>query len=625
MSTRKADVPVPSPLYRLLAALMLPDQAHSREQDWTVFFSHNLRRGSATSNGHVDDAGRTRLYFINLVNSRRSVDAKRGARVRALALATPHPFVESFKPLLLLAMTDLFPPPSISTSSQTNSPTPSDTLKKLYDCANNFSLAGMPNFTPAELAVLAATPSRRMFVESFPEFERGKIKALRAGSAGDSAGRGGNFDTHFYESKVRFNALEIPMRIPVEISEERVGGTSLIPLLGAIVNAPPRSLLDRRHAHLTLSSTRPTHALIVLLNAIITEKRVLFLGHGRPTSDVVDAVLAACALASSGCLRGFTARALPYAELGQVDDVFVASREGAGYIAGATNPTFASHPGWWDVLCDLSTGEVRVSSEIARPDETQLGKMLSGDGGMGTTSTMRVEKFEDPIDVKFIEDLRHMLAERYSESIIRDRVREYVYRFLQIAVAYDELHFPNTDTPLTSSSTSPWPRAESGFSVRGHGAIWSSGANKLEEINLYAHVIQGWKATTSYKYFISDMRARAKDTTRIRTLDAQHQLERLRRTKLSPRGAAEIYIALRDGVSTAAQITELLALMPEHRGGLEVLAFGLFHRALDARMAAYELLLRISLHPAGYHFYDKLNMMFKAAFVRMEGVKQGTQ
>jgi len=56
---------------------------------------------------------------------------------------------------------------------------------------------------------------------------------------------------------------------------------------------------------------------MIIFNAIVTHKRVIFMGHGKTAASVANFVLAACALASgSGCfLRGFMERAFPYMHL----------------------------------------------------------------------------------------------------------------------------------------------------------------------------------------------------------------------------------------------------------------------------------------------------------------------
>jgi len=57
------------------------------------------------------------------------------------------------------------------------------------------------------------------------------------------------------------------------------------------------------------------------VNALLTQKRVVFLGHGRPSGEVADHVLAACALVSGGILKGFTRHAFPYTDLSKIDEL----------------------------------------------------------------------------------------------------------------------------------------------------------------------------------------------------------------------------------------------------------------------------------------------------------------
>lgn len=123
-----------------------------------------------------------------------------------------------------------------------------------------------------------------------------------------------------------------------------------------------------------------THPIVLLFNALVTNKRVLFLGHGQAAGDVANFVLAACAL-GSGCgsvLKGFTERAFPYTNLTNLDNLQTMSvslilESGRdtdddarpGYIAGVCNPAFAEKPGWWDVLCNIETGKITVSKDLA--------------------------------------------------------------------------------------------------------------------------------------------------------------------------------------------------------------------------------------------------------------------
>lgn len=127
----------------MLAELMLPDQAHVRNQDWTIFFLHKdtsqeeeeaeqkeerrqnrqRRRNRAAGLFDADDSlasldeadveddtenedsdgeaeggeGPPLIYVLNLVNTKQDKTAKRGAVVKAMAICTRHPFLHIYK------------------------------------------------------------------------------------------------------------------------------------------------------------------------------------------------------------------------------------------------------------------------------------------------------------------------------------------------------------------------------------------------------------------------------------------------------------------------------------------------------------------------------------------------
>lgn len=126
----------------MLAELMLPDQAHVRNQDWTIFFLHkdtsqeeeeaelkaerrrrrkrrrDIAEGliepeeedevdeehpSDNDSDSSDDSepeggeGPPLIYVLNLVNTKQDKTAKRGAVVKAMAICTRHPFLHIYK------------------------------------------------------------------------------------------------------------------------------------------------------------------------------------------------------------------------------------------------------------------------------------------------------------------------------------------------------------------------------------------------------------------------------------------------------------------------------------------------------------------------------------------------
>ena len=130
----------------MLAELMLPDQAHARNQDWTMFFLHKessedeeererqakedrrrrRRRRQNRAAGIIDEEdeegiededddfdasdgyesadsepeggeGPPLIYVLNLVNTKHDKSVKRGAIVKAMAICTRHPFLHIYK------------------------------------------------------------------------------------------------------------------------------------------------------------------------------------------------------------------------------------------------------------------------------------------------------------------------------------------------------------------------------------------------------------------------------------------------------------------------------------------------------------------------------------------------
>lgn len=179
--------------------------------------------------------------------------------------------------------------------------------------------------------------------ESSSRSQASPTMSHRAGGAGARPK-----DTHFFETKVVYNGISIPVKIPVATFPSEIGDvrciSHAIPPPVALAYARPRngtlalqySLIKLVQTFSGPTSLAPgpilpqlhtsgpsTPALIVLLNAILTGHRVVFLGHQQPAGRVAELVLAACALASgSGAiLQGFEERAFPYTNLSNLDNL----------------------------------------------------------------------------------------------------------------------------------------------------------------------------------------------------------------------------------------------------------------------------------------------------------------
>ncbi|KAB8070276.1 docking domain of Afi1 for Arf3 in vesicle trafficking-domain-containing protein [Aspergillus leporis] len=648
----------------MLAELMLPDQTHVRSQDWTIFFLHKdssadqedddsltgkkkkkkPRRsqdgdGADDSEEDQDESGKEEessddedeggegpplMYVLNLVNTKQDHTVKRGAVVKAMAICTRHSFLHIYKPLLLLALEDYFKNPYL------------ETLASLYNAVNAMDLSLLPKLSLLERQILQASNCKDMFLEKFEQMIRQRMEEEGETYDMNSPPSPKKLvskyalprDTHEYESKIIYNDIPIPVKVPTVIWPEIVGDFSLIKLIQTF--SVPHSTSPQPfpiHPHLTTSGPY-THPIIILVNAMLTQKRVVFLGHNRPSGEVAEAVLAACALASGGVLRGFTRHAFPYTDLTKIDDLLKVP----GFIAGVTNPTFANHPEWWDVLCDLPTGRMKISSHIEPAPITEGLLYFQQQAALNHIHASNLNT--DPTgDNLFMEDVQRSITNRYGENAIRAKWRAYILKFARVSSAFEETVYGASNLYIIGPNEELSPESPSGVqadpldptTLRGHGYVWPDELSKQRELMASVSRIEGWRTTRSYYSFIQDIAAMYYPARPIMKPDLQHHHERLRTLKLSAPDAGAIYIAFAHAVKDYAGICQLLTVTPESQAGLFYISMGLFHSDQTVREATVDLLERISKHPAGQHFWNQLNRFAKLAFFRVKRERDASQ
>ncbi|KAG5979713.1 hypothetical protein E4U55_004836 [Claviceps digitariae] len=668
----------------MLAELMLPDQAHARNQDWTIFFLHKdtsqededadkharekrrrtRRRRQNRANGIIteeeddddedegdenpdqgeedafddDDAestdsepeggeGPPLIHVLNLVNTKHDKSVKRGAIVKAMAICTRHPFLHIYKPLLLLALEEYF-----------KSPVP-ETLSMLYDAVNAMDLSLMPRLSIFERHLLLASDNRDLFVEKFeqmiqkriaqdkaegettdgspPEDARTERKPSGISRAGTKAHiEGGSQslysvprDTHEFESKVMYKGIPIPVKVPTAVMPETVGDFSLIKLIQNFSDTHAKSPHPfALHPHLTTNGIH-THPVIVLVNGLLTQKRVIFLGHNMPSGEVAEAVLAACALASGGLLRGFTRHAFPYTDLTKIDDLLNVP----GFIAGVTNPTFENHPEWWDILCDLPSGRIKISSKIEPAPVTegllyfqQQNPTLASIASGTTNNTQDLTG-----DGAFMADILKSIAIRHGERVIRAKWRDWIMKFTRISAQFEESVYGASALYVGGEDEGKMLPGASG-----HGYVWSDDAAKNKELAGNVTRIEGWRNTRSYYSYIQDL-AQVYIARPLKGLDLAHMHDRLRMQRLSPTQSKDIYLTLSKFIHSYDEICLLLNVAPESHAGLFYLALGLFHQDREVRLKTSELLTRVAEHEAGQHWWKGLSRFEKLAYERI--------
>ena len=527
------------------------------------------------------------------------------------------------QPLLLLALEEYF-----------KSPVP-ETLALLYNSVNAMDLSLMPRLGLLERHLLQASDNKDLFVEKFEQMIQNRMAEderdgitdrvleasrsppkqagiSRAGTKAHVEGGQTNYsvprDTHEFESKVMYKGIPIPIKVPTAVMPETVGDFSLIKLIQKFSETHAKSPQPfPLHPHLTTNGVN-THPVIVLLNGLLTQKRVIFLGHNMPSGEVAEAVLAACALASGGVLRGFTRHAFPYTDLTKIDALLNVP----GFIAGVTNPTFELHPEWWDVLCDLPSGRVKISSKIEPAPITEgLTFFQQQNPSLANTASGTVSNNQDLTgDASFISDMLRSIAARSGERVIRAKWRDWVLKFTRIAAQFEESVYGASALYIgIEDDTMTLPGAA------GHGYVWADEVAKNKELAGNVTRVEGWRNTRSYYSLIQDS-AQYYTVRPLKGLDLAHMHDRLRMQRLSPTQCRDIYLTLARHIHSYDDVCLLLTNAPESHAGLFYIALGLFHKDKDVRFQTADLLERIAGHEAGRHWWSSLSRFEKLAYAR---------
>lgn len=630
-SIMEHQYPAPiSPDDNMFAELMLPEQAHSRTDDWTVFYLHKeaadedvdeeasqrrTQRNStqdAALNKDDQDAlsesaveGPGLIYVLNRVQTKHDSSAVRGADCKAMAICTRHPFLHIFKPLLVLALDDYFKEPSLNV------------LANLYDSINSLDLSLMPRLNLLERSILQASTSKDMFIEKFEQIARQRViedtsqsnPQLDEATTPRIQGLPPR-DTHEFESRIMYNGMPIPVKIPTARLQETVGDPSIKDLIETFskphATSPQPFVL---HPHLTTNGIN-THPIIVLVNALLTQKRIIFLGHNLPSDSIANAVLASCALVSGGILRGFTRHAFPYTDLTKIESLL----EVPGFVAGVTNPVFESNPAWWDLLCDLSTGRMRISSMISPPQPSDgVQSFLELHPSLANSAQQQALQSQDATgDAAFMDSVLRSIVNRVDKGVIRSMWRDWTVKFVRIAALYEEMIYGASGLHVEARQAD-----EGAYGIKGHGYVWADDNAKAREMAANIQRIEGWRGTRSFYTLVYDISVLYKCKP-ITTIDLDHHHDRLRTKKLPKDDAADIYLAFEKAVRTPDEISQLLTVTSESHGGLFYISLGLFHPRKDVRKATYRLLDRMRHHEAGRHFWKALSRFTKTAFSRME-------
>eukprot|EP01111_Echinosteliopsis_oligospora_P018977 TRINITY_DN8966_c0_g1_i1.p1 TRINITY_DN8966_c0_g1~~TRINITY_DN8966_c0_g1_i1.p1 ORF type:complete len:669 (+),score=182.08 TRINITY_DN8966_c0_g1_i1:232-2238(+) len=296
-------------------------------------------------------------------------------------------------------------------------------------------------------------------------------------------------------------------------------------------------------------------AVTTIYNALLCQKRVLFIGHGCSAGEVCNYVLAACHTVCPP-LTGLIGRVFPYTNLCYLDFLTV-----PGYVTGVTNPMFEEHPEWWDLCCNINTGKVTLNPSLI---------------------TDVLDKYAS-LDADLMAEVNYNVSAHYGEDKVRSIFQDYTQHLIDLV--FDEEEFADE-------------------------------ATKFTELDLNKVRLEAWKKTITYQHHIANREIRTKMSAIKDPLVAKY-VRKLRKKKSLP--ALEmigIYTLFLEAIKTEDQLTEFLSYLPESNGGLYPISVSLFHSNQAVRKSAVELLGRINRMTAGSPFASTMNPFLSLAYDR---------
>lgn len=168
-----------------------------------------------------------------------------------MAICTRHSFLHIYKPILLLALEEYFKRPEL------------ETLAGLFTAVNSMDLSSMPHLSIFERQILASSDNKDMFSEKFDEMAavtspntqvRSPSSLGSALKEPDNERRATTYidlapgrnkvvngritisrDSHEFETKVVYNSIPVPIRVPVAVLPETVGDVCAFYLIQAYI------------------------------------------------------------------------------------------------------------------------------------------------------------------------------------------------------------------------------------------------------------------------------------------------------------------------------------------------------------------------------------------------------
>jgi len=436
-----------------LPEIMIPDQIHKREEDFTLFLLFKDRNTGEFQYIYDKETCDDQPYYLyTLVNSVKHDSYQRGSRVKSISIITKLSYFKNFKPLLMLCLNSYF---------EENE---EEHLHNLFEAINvkNFSLGNsLSNIKKLLITSILDLPINDKIYKD----ETFRMSLLELNKVDNY-----NFDLFIrkdlsFNSIINFNNMNIPIKIPMMDLPDTIGDylnptdlsfkADLINLLSA------RLVTDLHNSELTIYGQQ-TPPIIILINAILVGKKIVFLSYDKSAGYIIDNILLMLKIITGGgILSGLLTNynIFPILDVSKIDYL----EKCDSYIAGTINPFFKHNDKLWDLLYDLDSNELSLSSNSSSPISSEQhmfkNSIISEDAKF--LSTLQLSLFNYNDDLTTI------------QMIFRRHINEIVRILLSLRNFNSDLIPPNEGYTLL---------------LEGVGYFWNSDSSKLLEMSCYQSI-----------------------------------------------------------------------------------------------------------------------------------------
>lgn len=480
-----------------LAELMIPDQIHKREEDYTLFLLHrNTKTGEFEYKFDAAESEKDPYFVYTIVNNVSDSLVKRGSIIKALSLVTKLVYFKHLKPLLIIGLDRCFSRSSI------------DELRDLYNAINckNFEVSQTKHLVVKKLLVTSILDLPLNEKLYFDEGFRKRLLGIKNIHEDLFIRRDLSFN-----SIVSFNDMKIPVKLPIVLLPDTIGDY----LNPTDLNFKPNllNLLDARMAtdyhnnELTIYGLA-TPPIVVLINAMLTGKKILFMSYENSAGYIIDHILLTLKLITGG---GILTGLLTHYNVFPMIDVSKTTllSECDSYLAGTINPFFKSNDKLWDLFIDLDKNEFHISSQIQEPEFMR--HSIIGE------------------DAKFLSNLQLSLC-NYNDDlstlqlIIRRHINEIV-RILLSSKNYNPAQGSQEQTTLL---------------MDGVGYYWHSDTTKLLEMSCYQSISSKFQNLLYAGKFGYSLNLLNLSNELNLMIDLQHHLQKLNNVIVSSNGGTKM-------------------------------------------------------------------------------------